>query len=306
VRTLALISFLSGLLLLGPPTHSQAGCGCDKPPPAPAAVIPNFAPGGTQVTFFYDGLQLGQQWVVTFQNGSIATSARGFVVLQRALTDPTGQTRQLQLMVTVPTEAALGPTRITASTSTASFTVPEESFTVIGKTLSVSELEIEYDVNDYRTAVGSDGTLYIGVGGLDIVCKAMAFSATIMRMTPGGQLQADKIVVFNAQGYLLDDSVNGADHFSFRSNKMSYWRHSFDSYCVNHQFGGVQEIDPDDSNWHLDGTPHVDYSTLIFAIAGHSADEPTLPTGEVVFDLHVQSAPASNMPERSEEHVQER
>jgi len=228
MRTLVLTSLLSSLLLLGQPLRSQAGCGCDKPPPAPAAAIPNFAPGGTQVTFFYDGLQPGQQWTVTFQQGSTTVSTRGFVVLQRALTDPTGQTRQLQLVATVPTEAALGPTRILASTPTASFMVTEDSFTVVGKTLSVSELEIEYDVNDYRTAVGSDGALYIGVGGLDVVCKAMAFSATIMRMTPGGQLQADKIVVFNSQGYLLDDSVNGADHFSFGSNEMSYWRHSLD------------------------------------------------------------------------------
>ncbi|HEV8716290.1 MAG TPA: hypothetical protein VGX03_26120, partial [Candidatus Binatia bacterium] len=221
MRALALISLLFSLLLLGQPSQSQAGCGCDKPPPAPAAVIPNFAPGGTQATFFYDGLQLGQQWVVTFQRGSTTISARGFVVLQRAITD--GQTR-LQLVVTVPTKAAVGPTRIVASTPTASFVVPEESFTVVGKPLAVSELEIGYDVNDYRTAVGSDGTLYIGVGGLADVCKAMTFSATILKMTPGGTLQADKVVVFNSQGYLLDDSVNGADHFSFKSNKVSYWR----------------------------------------------------------------------------------
>ena len=70
MRTLAAISLLSGFLLLGHPTQSQAGCGCDKPPPAPAAVIPNFAPGGTRVSFFSDGLQLGQQWTVTFQQGS--------------------------------------------------------------------------------------------------------------------------------------------------------------------------------------------------------------------------------------------
>src|SRR5262249_12327757 len=91
MRTLAAISLLSGLLL-GQPSRSQAGCGCDKPPPAPAAVIPNFAPGGTRVTLFYDGLQPGQQWTVTFQRGSVTTSAPGFVVSQRAITDPTGQT----------------------------------------------------------------------------------------------------------------------------------------------------------------------------------------------------------------------
>jgi hypothetical protein len=167
-------------------------------------------------------------------------------------------------------------------------------------------LEIEYDVNDYRTAVGSDGTLYIGVGGLADVCKAMAFSATIMNMTPRGTLQADNIVIFNSQGYLLDDSINRADHFSFESNKLAYWRHSFDTYCTTHQFGGSQEVDPNDPNWHLNGTPHVDYSTLIFAIAGHSTNGAALPPGQVIFDIHLQSAPASNMPEMSEERVNQK
>jgi len=131
----------------------------------------------------------------------------------------------------------------------------------------------------------------------------MAFSATIMKMTPGGQLQADKVVIFNPQEYLLDDSVNGAGHFSLASNKLSYWRHSFDTYCTNHQFGGSQQVDPDDPNWHLDGTPHVDYATLIFAIAGHDTNGAALQPGEVVFDIRLQSAPADNMPEKFEERV---
>jgi len=131
----------------------------------------------------------------------------------------------------------------------------------------------------------------------------MAFSAAITGMTPGGQLQADKVVIFNSQGYLLDDTENGADHFSLTSNKLSYWRHSFDTYCTSHQFGGSQQVDPNDPNWHLDGTPHVDYATLIFAIAGYGPGGAALPAGEVAFSVRVQGAPASDMPEKLEEHV---
>ncbi len=305
MRTLALTSLLSCLLLLGQPLRSQAGCGCDKPPPAPAAVIPNFASGGMLVTFFYDGFQEGQQWVVSFQNGSTTTSARAFVEVRRDITDPTGQTYKPQLRVTVPRQAALGPTRIVASTPAASFVVPEDFFTVIGKPLAVSEQEIEYDVNDYRTAVGLDGTLYLSVDGLADVCKTMSFSATILKMTPGGQLQTDKIVIFNAQGYPLDDSVSGADHFSIQANKVSYSRHSFETYCANHQFGGPQEVDPLASNWHLDGTPHVDYSTLIFAIVGRSANGSGLKAGSVFFDLRIQSKLVSKIPEKPEERVKQ-
>lgn len=48
--TLTVASFLAGLFLLGGPATTQAGCGCDKPPPAPAAVIPHVAFPGMPVT----------------------------------------------------------------------------------------------------------------------------------------------------------------------------------------------------------------------------------------------------------------
>jgi hypothetical protein len=72
---------------------------------------------------------------------------------------------------------------------------------------------------------------------------------------------------------------------------MEYWRHSFAQYCVDHRPGGVKAVDPHDQNWHQDGTPHVDYSTLIFAVTGHYDDGSTPLSGAQIFDLEVESKP---------------
>ena len=55
------IVFLVILVALVTPLPVSAGCGCDKPPLAPAAVVPNFAFPGMTVTLFDSRLQAGQQ-----------------------------------------------------------------------------------------------------------------------------------------------------------------------------------------------------------------------------------------------------
>ena len=47
-----LIGVLSRLSPLGWPPPVEAGCGCDKPPPEPAVVIPNVAFPGMTVQLF--------------------------------------------------------------------------------------------------------------------------------------------------------------------------------------------------------------------------------------------------------------
>ena len=62
LKTLILGSILSCLFLLGQPTLTEAGCGCDKPPPEPAAVRPQATYAGTEVTLFHSDLQSGQDY----------------------------------------------------------------------------------------------------------------------------------------------------------------------------------------------------------------------------------------------------
>ncbi len=55
---------------------------------------------------------------------------------------------------------------------------------------------------------------------------------------------------------------------------------------------GIQtnkEVDPLDTNWHRDGTPHVDYSTLIFAIAGHLDNGATPAPGPTSFAVNMET-----------------
>jgi hypothetical protein len=297
MRTLALISSLSCLLFLGQPVRSQAGCGCDKPPPAPAAVIPPVAFPGMAVTFFHDSFQVGQTWTVVFSNGAGSARVVTDIVSKRALTDPpnlqSAPTYHPQLIVTVPT-LSMGPTKIEAFADNASFIVPEEYFTLIGKPVVVSEHAANYSVKDYVTGVGSDGTLYISLRGLNDVCKPMEFRALAksypLRFADGA------VAILDSQGFFIDAlNQQSADHFSIQrvdgadSDLLAYFRHSFKHYCADHQPGGVKEVDRQDPNWHLDGTAHTDYSTLILAISGR-LDDGTIPqAGEVSFDLKLQA-----------------
>ena len=283
------------VLLLCSGGVGEAGCGCNKPPPAPAAVIPNVAFAGMRITLFHDSFQEGQRWKVVFYNGAKKKILpRVPVVLKRDLSDPSGLTVTPQLVLSLP-DIPQGPTSIVASRKKDVLSVPETSFTVIGKPVMVSEQNISYTVNNYSTAVGADRTLYFSVGGLAAVCKPMKFQALIdgypLRFTYGD------VVVSNSQGFLIEPlTLRAANHFFPKpkndpeeSDRMDYWRHSFAQYCADHLPGGPKVVDPQDPNWHLDGTPHVDYSTLIFAIAGHFDDNSLSTPGGISFKLEVES-----------------
>jgi hypothetical protein len=172
--------------------------------------------------------------------------------------------------------------------------VPAESFTLIGKPVVASEQTGKYDVKNYVTGVGADGTVYISLGGLNNVCAPMEFRAFAkgypLRFTTGA------VAILNTQGFFIDAlSPPSADHFVVApqegrtSDTLGYFRHSFAQYCADHQPGGPKEVDPQDPNWHVDGTAHTDYATLILAISG-GLDNGTIPqAGQVAFDLRLQT-----------------
>ena len=255
------------------PNLAVAGCGCDKPPPKPAAVIPNVAAPEMPVTFYDRRFRKNQTWRVVFTSGttSILMSAR--VVKKRDITDPSGKTVTPQLIVAVP-KLPPGPTSIKISRGRREeMLVPADSFVVMGGLIGVSQQNNELDLSHYTTAVGGDETLYLGVGGLNTVCDPMKFQSVLegypLRFGDGD------VLIFNGQGYFID-ALNPASHNHFfinpgdasKSDQLVYERHSFQQYCSDHRPGGPKQVDPKDPNWHLDGTPHVDYSTVIFAIKG--------------------------------------
>ena len=299
MKTLALASLLFCLVLLGQPSRSQAGCGCDKLPPEPAAVIQNAAFPGMPVTFFYNKFKVGQTWTVVFHSASSTVSVQGSVVLKRTITDPTGSTKQPQLVIVVP-DLPMGPTSLEVSMSKASFVVPKESFTVIGKPVMIAEQAGNYAVKNYTTGVGADGTLYISLGGLNQVCKPMEIRG-LSTNYPLRFANWGDVVILNHQGFFIDSfDKPSADHFFIQplsggtSDRVDYFRHSFAQYCADHQPGGVKAIDPQDPNWHLDGTAHTDYSTLIFAISGRLSDGSIPKAGDASFALTLQASIGDN------------
>jgi hypothetical protein len=282
------------VLLIGPPITAYAGCGCDKPAPAPAMVIPQAAFPGMPVTLFHESFKVGQTWKVTFQSNTTSETVAEMVVSKRTLTDPTGATYVPQLVVAVP-KIDMGPTRIIAVRKGVSFTVGETSFTVIGKPVAVAEQSGSSSAKKYTTGVGADGTVYISVAGLNNVCQAMEFRA-ILNNYPLRFGMGD-VAITNHQGFFIDAlDTYSADHFSIlpsvgpTSNVLNYFRHSFTQYCAEHQPGGIKEVDSQDPNWHRDGTAHTDYATLIFAIAGHFDNGSTPSPGRASFELQLQAS----------------
>src|SRR5229473_8526069 len=79
------------------PKLANAGCGCDKPPPLPAAVIPGVAFSGMPVTFFDPRFVAGQQWNITFNSGKVSATVSAAVELKRDVTDTTGTRQTPQL-----------------------------------------------------------------------------------------------------------------------------------------------------------------------------------------------------------------
>jgi hypothetical protein len=293
------------LALLYAISPSYAGCGCDKPPPPPSPVIPHVAFGRMKITLFHETFQKGQRWTVVLQNGAIQSSPRkATVVLRRDISDVTGRTITPRLIFTMPPTFPPGPTSILVYRGTESFFIPASDFTVIGVPITVAEKKSKSIKVGYTTAIGEDGTLYFALSGLAKVCQPIKFK-TLMEGNPLRFATNGEIVIINSQGFLIETLActaskctpkshyfpNSRAHHDEESDRMEYWRHSFVQYCLDHRRGAPKAIDPRDSNWHQDGTPHVDYSALIFAISGQY-DNGALPnSGKIVFDLNLESDP---------------
>jgi hypothetical protein len=304
-----LVTLLISFLFIARPIPVYAGCGCDKPPPAPAVVIPHVAFLGMPVTLFHESFRVGQTWEVAFQNDAAPAIVTATVVSKRTLTDLNGTTYAPQLVVGVP-DIGMGPTRITASHENVSFVVLESSFTVIGKPVAVAEQSGSFSVRDYTTGVGADGTLYVSVAGLNNVCQPMEFR-TMLKNYPL-RFGAGDVAVTNQQGFFIDAlDTYSADHFTIlpsagpNSSSLDYFRHSFIQYCAAHQPGGVKEVDPQDMNWHRNGTAHTDYATLIFAIAGRFEDGTVPAPGSASFDLFLQLTKGNNNESWAQEKEEE-
>jgi len=176
-RKIVLASFLAGLFLLGPANPAQAGCGCDKPPPAPAEARPQVTYAGTEVTLLHTDLQSGQAYTVVFTSGITGETAtvETQAVDRKDIAD--GQLKP-HLAVSLP-PLPLGPTSISVSLagqSGAIMFVTDDTFTVAPQPIVVPAQVGEYHFQGFEAAVSRDAVVYLS---LDIsnVAQPMVFQA---------------------------------------------------------------------------------------------------------------------------------
>jgi hypothetical protein len=280
---------------LSMPASVEAGCGCQKPPPPRAAVRPFVGTVDDKVSIFNDALVVGDRYAVQFESvadGSVDWS-RGRVFNRRDFAD--GQKRP-QLVVRVP-DVSLGPCRISVwRNDVRVFTLGEENFTVTSPAVALHDFSETIARDGYRAAVGTDGTVYFAVD-VSNVNDATTFSAT----ADGYPLTFDakSVAMYNGQGFLmqlLDPRVDGLFQIhageDMASDTLRYWRHEFRTYKREHRQVDARRND-DDTDWHADGSYHVDHDRIVVAVSGLLADgSHPVPGATPPFRLTISSSPA--------------
>jgi hypothetical protein len=269
------LMLLGAVLALGTPSPASAGCGCAKPAPPRAAIRPFFGSTDQQVTLFDDRLGTTGQYDVQFESlDGTSDWSRGKVKSRRDLAD--GQ-RRPQLRVKVPV-VNLGPCRISVwQKGVQLYALGADQFTVIAQPIALHDFREGIARNDFRAGVGSDGTIYLAMD-VSEVSDATTFTGALLGLPL--RFESRDVMFYNAQGFLmqlLDPNVPGLFQITAgdasTSNQLSYWRHEFNTYKSEHRKVDARRPDDDDSDWHADGSYHVDHDHIVVAIAA------TLPDG---------------------------
>ena len=277
------------------PGAAGAGCGCDKPPPALAAVRPSVAYAGGAVTLFSPRFAVGEPVTVTFRSGTVAasTAVEAVVELRRDLAD--GVTKP-QVVVPLP-GLPLGPAAIavTDASGAALAAIDDAQFTVAPDPIALPAARGAWHYPGMQAAVGRDGTIYLALdlSGLQepLVFRAQALGLPL-------RFAAEDVVFKNAQGFLMQLLVDGkkgkpipgmsvepAAAPLLNGDILRYSRHEFATYFLQHDEREAHAVDAD--GWHTDGTPHIDHDHLIIAIAGRVGGG-SLPAGPTLpFDLKI-------------------
>jgi hypothetical protein len=291
-KTAAMIGMIGALLLL--PTYSDAGCGCNKPPPPVAGIRPFVAHADQTITLFGSNIREGKKYDVQFVN-TVDWSmdwSRGKAAKKKDLAD-----RQLkpQLRVKVP-NIGFGPVRVyvwDGNNLVASYT--DDKLTVTAQPVALHDVEEALNKPNYRAGVDRQGTIYVTVD-VSQVSDATRFTGAAVGLPVN--FQSSDVAMYNEQGFLMQllDPTNPGLFEMYagdndESNILSYWRHEFRTYKEQHRDADNFATD-DDPEWHEDGTPHIDHDRIVVAIRGRYADGTKLAAGKSpAFRLIVMSEP---------------
>lgn len=293
-RSLALV-VLAAALAATAPRPAGAGCGCDKPPPPYAAVRPFVGHVDQQITLFDSGLVAGNTYDVLFESSATGISdwARGRAVVRKDLAD--GQ-RRVQLRVAVA-DVPFGPCRLSVyHKGQLVYALTDDAFTVAAKPITLHDFAEVITRDGYSTGVGRDGTVYVPV---DVASVSAA--TTFVGQAENWPLRfgpAD-VTMYNGQGFLMQ-VLRPTDTSLYRvvpgdqkrGTKLSYWRHEFATYKREHRRRDERAVDGE-TDWHVDGTYHVDHDHIVVAIRGVMPDgQPPMPGATPPFRLVLGSTSA--------------
>jgi hypothetical protein len=255
------------------PSAAEAGCGCAKAPPPPAAVRPAFTYAGAPVTIFGDALVPGASYRVIFASGVAPATAAvdAAAVVRRDLADGV---KKPQLVVPLP-NLPLGPVRIEVSDAAGNLMLAlgDDAFTAVPMPVLVPE-DFGGVLEQQRAAVGRDGTTYLS---LDLSGLLAARTIDISGQGLPLRFGTEDVLIYNTQGFLmqtLTTPIPGlvtfatTDRKGVNSDVIRYFRHEFETYYLEHGERNVHPVDPSDASWHQDGTPHIDHDHLVVAIDG--------------------------------------
>jgi hypothetical protein len=261
------VAALAANLMSG--SAADAGCGCDKPPPPSTSIRPAFASPGDVVTLFGSKIKVGRLYRVRFQSSN-DSNVYALGVLKRDLADGVSKP-----MIEVATPAVgTGPTRVRVFDFDGReiVDVDDDDFTVMEAPLKLNENDQETVVSCFRAAVSGDNTVLIPVDITNIaehmIFQGVADDYPLL-------FDADDIAIYNTQGFLmqlLGPQQAGiyaiTDPGQPGSLALTYDRHEFVTYQIDHAHVGGLGLDQADPRWHLDGTYHVDHNRLVIAIDG--------------------------------------
>jgi len=283
---------LAAFALLAP-RPADAGCGCDKPPPPRAAIRPFVGYVDQQVTLFDERLTPGRRYDVLFESSETGMSdwSRGRAASRRDLAD--GE-RRVQLRVAVAA-VSLGPCRISVwRDGEMVFALEDDAFTVAASPVSLHDFSEGIRRDGYRTGVGRDGTMYVPVDVTQVDA-----ATTFVGETIGFPLRfgAEDVSMYNDQGFLMQVLQPGntqlfriAGGDLQRGDQLSYWRHEFATYKQEHRRRDARAVEGE-TDWHVDGTYHVDHDHIVVAIRGTMPNGlPPTPGATPAFSLSITSA----------------
>jgi hypothetical protein len=284
---------------------ASAGCGCEKAPPALADVRPHMSWPGRDVTIFDSRLVPGETLEVRFAPSSGAPTQIATAVAAKRRDFADGIAKP-QLVVTVP-DLPPGPTAIEVRRpggDGALLALDDRSFTAMAQPLAVPSELGEWTYPQVHGAVDRDGVIYVGLD-LAQLTQPMVFRAQALGVPL--RFGNDDVLFYNTQGFLMQALVKSTSGGASiepvpgmfveaagdpaDGDVLTYSRHEFATYFLQHGERQEHAVDPQDASWHQNGTPHIDHDHLILAIDGRLAGGTALPPGATpAFDLALTTA----------------